>query len=901
MTAPTITGLTALSFTEGGSTLVVDQGVNISGGVGFAGGSVRINVASPNAGDQLGLANAANPNAVGAISVSNGVVYLGDGTGRDAIGTIDSVENGQNGAALKINLGVDTGVVTNPSFETDLSGWTIGEDRVILGQTVLNGWTTPNDPTIPPNAGDDAGGVSFMTYTAVRATDQHTAGDASLRLYNQGSTNAGYDVVHGPYAISNTFAATQGEVFKFDWRAAAGGDAYDAFGYLMNAADGSFQILVNETGTDASGQKPWTTQSVVIPTTGQYFFVFVAGTYDFTGGQGVGGSLYVDNLRNLTSDVDDAALKAITAALTYQSTTDAPPAGARNITLEIADSNGASNSATSTVTLTNVNDAPTGGITITGTAAEGQTLTAASTVADPDGLGAFTYAWQRSDGNGGWTTINGATNSTYQLTATDIGHTVRAVVSYTDNGGTAETITASATATVVNTNDAPTGTVSVNGTATQGQVLTASNTVADGDGLGTITYQWQRETSPGTWTTINGASGSSYTLVQADVGLSVRAVARYTDGQGTAEAVFSGGTTAVVNVNDAPGGGINIGSITGVGQRVISQSTIFDADGMGAISYQWQRSDGNGGWANIGGATQSEYVLTANDLGFQVRLVASYTDGGGATETLTSLASGVVSNVIVAPPTTPSTPNTGFNEVGNVNLGTAAADSMSGLGGDDQISGGLGNDVLQGNQGADVLYGNQGEDTMHGGQDDDIVRGGQDNDVVFGDAGNDQVFGDLGADRVDGGAGDDILWGGQGLISSLADLGDSLFGGAGNDYANGNAGDDTVDGGEGNDTVQGGRGDDVVFGGVGNDVVMGDIGNDTLSGGAGADRFNMQGGGTDRIVDFSYAEGDRIILEPGATYTMAQVGADTVVTWTHGQFTLANVQAASLGSGWIVA
>ena len=45
-----------------------------------------------------------------------------------------------------------------------------------------------------------------------------------------------------------------------------------------------------------------------------------------------------------------------------------------------------------TVTVTNVNDAPTGAVTITGTATEGQVLTAdLSTLADPDGLGAITY------------------------------------------------------------------------------------------------------------------------------------------------------------------------------------------------------------------------------------------------------------------------------------------------------------------------------------------------------------------------------------------------------------------------------------------------------------------------------------------------------------------------------
>jgi Ca2+-binding RTX toxin-like protein len=906
MSAPSITGLTAIAFTEGQTAVAVDQGVAFSGGAAFAGGSIRFSVASPTAGDQFTLGAAADPNASGAISVSSGVVYLGNGAGRDAIGSVDAMENGQNGQALKINLGVDTGVVTNPSFETDLSGWTIGQDRVILGQTVLNGWTTPNDPTTPPNAGDDAGGIMSMTYTAVRATDQHTAGNASLRLYNQGTVGAGYDVVHGPYAISNTFAATQGDVFTFDWRAAAGGDAYDAFGYLMNAADGTFQILVNETGADASGQKAWTAQSVVVPTDGQYFFVFVAGTYDFTGGQGVGGSLYVDNLRNLTSDADDATLKAITQAVLFQGTSDAPAAGARNVTIAVTDSVGAQSSATSTITIQNVNDAPTGAVAVAGTAAEGQTLTASNTIVDPDGNGTVSYQWQRADGAGGWTNIGGANAATYQLTTADIGRAVRTVASYTDGGGAAETVTSAATAAVVNTNDAPTGAVTVTGTATQGQVLTASNTLTDTDGLGTITYQWQRETSPGVWTNIAGGTGATYTLAQADVGRAVRARASYTDGYGAAEAVASTGTSAVANVNDAPTGSIWIsgGSTAVVGGALRAQNSIADVDGLGAgLTYQWQRSDGAGGWTNIGGATNAQYDLAAADLGFTLRLVVSYTDGGGTAESLTSAPTAPVTepepDEPPAPPPAPPVPPP-FDDVGNINLGTTANDTMSALGGDDEVAGGMGQDMLNGDDGDDLVYGNQGADTLHGGREDDVVRGGQDSDMVFGDSGDDYVFGDLGADRVDGGVGNDVLWGGQGVASSAADLGDSLFGGEGDDYANGNAGADSLDGGAGRDTLQGGRGDDLVAGGDGNDVVMGDVGADTLSGGAGADIFNAQGGGMDRIADFNPADGDRILLDAGATWSVAQVGADTVVTWNNGQIVLANVQAASLTGDWIV-
>ena len=52
------------------------------------------------------------------------------------------------------------------------------------------------------------------------------------------------------------------------------------------------------------------------------------------------------------------------------------------------------------------------------------------------------------------------------------------------------------TVTLTNLNEPVTGSVSVSGTPVVGQTLTASNTLADPDGLGAITYQWYRDGVP---------------------------------------------------------------------------------------------------------------------------------------------------------------------------------------------------------------------------------------------------------------------------------------------------------------------------------------------------------------------------------------------------------------------
>ena len=56
------------------------------------------------------------------------------------------------------------------------------------------------------------------------------------------------------------------------------------------------------------------------------------------------------------------------------------------------------------------------------------------------------------------------------------------------------------------------------------------------------------------------------------------------------------------------------------------------------------------------------------------------------------------------------------------------------------------------------------------------------------------------------------------------------------------------------------------------------------------------------MLDFNIAEGDRVMLDPGTTYAVSQVGADTVIDMGGGnQMVLVGVQLSSLTSGWIFA
>ena len=95
------------------------------------------------------------------------------------------------------------------------------------------------------------------------------------------------------------------------------------------------------------------------------------------------------------------------------------------------------------------NNAATGAPTISGAALVGETLMAAKgTIADADGVPTtLTYQWLRVDG-ANETDIPGETQSSYTVTAADIGKTLKVKLGFTDNFDGVEARTSAATATV---------------------------------------------------------------------------------------------------------------------------------------------------------------------------------------------------------------------------------------------------------------------------------------------------------------------------------------------------------------------------------------------------------------------------------------------------------------------
>src|SRR3954468_23488129 len=154
--------------------------------------------------------------------------------------------------------------------------------------------------------------------------------------------------------------------------------------------------------------------------------------------------------------------------------------------------------------------------TISGTAREGNTLTASSGSWGGALPISYHYAWQHCDDSGsGCSAIKGADAATYKLTSTEVGRTVRVKVTASNSGGT-ESVFSAQTGVVQKAGSAPAATSqpSPSGNPWVGQHLTTNNGTWSGTTPMTFTYQWERCTH-GSCSTLNGSTEKTYTIVTA--------------------------------------------------------------------------------------------------------------------------------------------------------------------------------------------------------------------------------------------------------------------------------------------------------------------------------------------------------------------------------------------------
>ena len=238
----------------------------------------------------------------------------------------------------------------------------------------------------------------------------------------------------------------------------------------------------------------------------------------------------------------------------------------------------------------------------------------------------FSYQWQDCDA-AGCSPILGATSQTYTPGAADAGDTLEATVTaYNDVGQASATSapTAPVTGPPVNTL-AP-----VLSTATP--VAGSPVTVTDGDWAAypapTFTVQWF-SCSPVGCSPISGATGSTYTPQQGDIGSEIEATVTATNGVGQSSASSD---QAPVQESGYP---FNTGlpSITPDAPVQGVQETASPGawDGSPSFGYQWQRCNGATCTA-IAGATAPIYTPTGADVGAALEVLVSASNADGTAQ-----------------------------------------------------------------------------------------------------------------------------------------------------------------------------------------------------------------------------------------------------------------------------
>ena len=275
-------------------------------------------------------------------------------------------------------------------------------------------------------------------------------------------------------------------------------------------------------------------------------------------------------------DTADFAVTGTTATLSVSAVS--------GVTYDVTATGGNLAGVTATVTLSiaaghNIQDAATNALTNTtptGTndksyVVDNTAPTVTITGVPTTSIAAFTATFTFSEAVTGFVvgkiTLGNATASSFMVTTTTVytalitptangavtvDVAVDAATDAAGNGNTAAT-QASSTYTASSANNAAMGAPTITGTAQVGETLTAVTTgIMDADGLINVTYTYQWIRVNGTAADITSANSSTYLLVAADLGKTIKVKVSFTDDASHAETLTSAASVQVTRRNPPP-------------------------------------------------------------------------------------------------------------------------------------------------------------------------------------------------------------------------------------------------------------------------------------------------------------------------------------------------------------
>ncbi len=250
------------------------------------------------------------------------------------------------------------------------------------------------------------------------------------------------------------------------------------------------------------------------------------------------------------------------------------------------------------------------------------------------GTPSLTYQWQSSPDGTAWTSVAGATATTYTAPSTTAGTTYyRVIVSASGVDCASATST---TATAVIRPDLSITAQPVNIDECVGGTQQVSVTVTGGSG--TVSYQWQSSPDGTAWTAIAGATASSYTVPSASAGTTYYRAIISATGNGCGAATTTAATAIIrpdITVTAQP---VNIDECVGGTQQV----SVTVTGGSGAITYQWESSPNGTTWTAIAGATASAYTVPSTTAGTTYYRAIISGGGNGCGDATTTAATAII-------------------------------------------------------------------------------------------------------------------------------------------------------------------------------------------------------------------------------------------------------------------
>ncbi len=159
------------------------------------------------------------------------------------------------------------------------------------------------------------------------------------------------------------------------------------------------------------------------------------------------------------------------------------------------------------------------------------------------------------------------------------------------------------------------------------ETWTIEATVAsDGEDVRSVSYQWLADGQ-----VVATTSASRFQPLDAQVGKAITVNLLYSDPAGVQHQVAAANSLTVLDVENRPGGGLDVVPAETTPGLFRAFNVLRDDDGMGTVAYQW-KVDGQA----IAGATGTEFTATPDQVDKHIEVVASWTDGRGHAESVSS-------------------------------------------------------------------------------------------------------------------------------------------------------------------------------------------------------------------------------------------------------------------------